>query len=137
MRMEIEEALAKYAELGHVVEDDSHGGISSVARTTCPICGKAMLCYQGNFYGSALEQSCDNRYFHYGWEEDESGDTYDREGERKSLITVYYGIPGDGEEYACVIHRHIGEIDYDDPVVKEKEERANNIVKALNESEKK
>jgi len=74
-----------------------------------------------------------NKFFHCGWEDDESGDTYDRDGEQKSQITIYFGEPGDGQEWAVVVHRHIGELDVSDPVVQKKIERAEFMVESLND----
>lgn len=47
-------------EYGHDLLDDSPGGISSVQRWTCQRtgCGEAILRYQGNVYGPALDAPC-------------------------------------------------------------------------------
>jgi hypothetical protein len=43
---------------GHVIEDDSPGGLSRVQRWTCGRCGDAILRYGSNVYGSALDTPC-------------------------------------------------------------------------------
>lgn len=45
--------------LGHQVEDDAPGGVSRVQRWTCTVCGDAVLSYNGNIYGGAVERTCE------------------------------------------------------------------------------
>lgn len=60
MLMEWEEGIRQAAGRGHVLEVDSPHGLSSVRRLTCTKreCGRAILNYRGNIYGSALSEDC-------------------------------------------------------------------------------
>lgn len=75
-----------------------------------------------------------DHYIHCGWEPDESGDTYARGGEHKSIIFIYVadedGHPDD--EVACIVHRHMRPLQEDDPAVREKLAMADLIVDLLN-----
>lgn len=75
-----------------------------------------------------------HKFMHCGWEPDESGDTYAREGEQKSIITISFadalGYPD--EELACIVHRHVGPLDERDPTVIGKLVWADQIVDSLN-----
>lgn len=46
------------AALGHELEWDPPHELSNARRWTCKRCGRALLCFQGNWYGSALETQC-------------------------------------------------------------------------------
>lgn len=72
------------------------------------------------------------RYMHTGWEPDESGDAYARDGESKSLIYIY--AVEDGGEVACIVHRHMGPLNESHPVVAAKLADAERIVARLNGS---
>lgn len=50
----VEQAEAR----GHVVYDDPPWGLSSAMRWTCSRCEAAVLSYNGNIYGSAVETDC-------------------------------------------------------------------------------
>lgn len=55
------EPVLRAEALGHIVEWDPPSGLSSASRWTCTNrrCGAAVLEYNGNIYGSAVEKTCE------------------------------------------------------------------------------
>lgn len=52
-------ALAEAEEQGHEMKSDLTHDLSSVSRSTCNKCGRAVLRHPGgNVYGSALKEAC-------------------------------------------------------------------------------
>jgi hypothetical protein len=52
------EPVKRAESLGHTVEWDPPGGLSSAGRWTCKGCGAAVIIYDHNIYGSAVERRC-------------------------------------------------------------------------------
>ena len=44
---------------GHTVEHDPPGGLTSGDRWTCTACGSAVMIYNRNIYGSAIDRTCE------------------------------------------------------------------------------
>lgn len=58
-RPALPDRVAAKAREGHTFENDSPGGLSSVNRWTCTVCGDAVLMYGTNVYGGATERTCE------------------------------------------------------------------------------
>lgn len=54
-----EPAVAAATEKGHTIEWDPPAALTAARRWTCRRCGNAVLDYQGNVYGGALQITCD------------------------------------------------------------------------------
>lgn len=52
------EPVRRAAANGHAVEWDPPWGLSSAARWSCTACGKAVIKFGHNIYGSATEKTC-------------------------------------------------------------------------------
>jgi hypothetical protein len=51
------EITAKTGE-GHALESDPPAGMTAASRWTCKTCGDAVLEYNGNIYGGAVDRTC-------------------------------------------------------------------------------
>lgn len=54
----LQDAVEAAEKLGHVMVYDPAHPVSTVNRHTCRCCGRAVLCKDGNVYGSALTAAC-------------------------------------------------------------------------------
>ena len=68
-----EEQLAAAEAAGHVFEADPTHPLSAAARITCVNCDSSMLCVNGNVYGSATEQTCEQGQEAIAWLSDYLG----------------------------------------------------------------
>lgn len=58
MKLSLGEALLRCKKNDHEMVDDPPHVLSTARRHTCKKCGKVILIYASNVYGSALEEAC-------------------------------------------------------------------------------
>jgi len=61
-----EPATAKATANGHTVEWDPPASLTAARRWTCTRCGDAVLDYNGNVYGGAVDRTCDESVAFWG-----------------------------------------------------------------------